>query len=101
VTGGRTLFGHALGVLMLDTVFPRTPGDVGNALTWPFPVRYRIVKGATGDRIMGRSVDPTLLEPFIEAARELESDSVPAITTSCGFLGSSSVSCQPRSLSRR
>jgi hypothetical protein len=86
VTGGRTLYGHALGVLMLDTIFPRFPGDVGNALTWPFPVRYRIVKEATSDRIMGRSVDPTLLEPFIEAARKLESDGVRAITTSCGFL---------------
>jgi hypothetical protein len=45
--GGRTLHGHALGVLMLDTRFPRPRGDVGNATTWPFPVRYKIVNGAT------------------------------------------------------
>jgi hypothetical protein len=85
-TGGRTLYGLALGVLMLDTVFPRIPGDVGNALTWPFPVRYKVVQGAVGDRIMGRAPDPTLLDPFIASARELEADGVHVITTSCGFL---------------
>jgi hypothetical protein len=82
----RTLAGHALGVLMLDTAFPRAPGDVGNARTWPFPVRYRVVKGAATSRIMGREPDPSLLEPFIEGARQLEADGVAAITTSCGFL---------------
>jgi hypothetical protein len=35
---------------------------------------------------MGHSPDPTLLEPFIAAMRELEADGVRAITTSCGFL---------------
>lgn len=86
VRGGRTLYGHALGVLMLDTVAPRLVGDVGNALTWPFPVRYRIVKGADPSRIMGERPDLTLLEPFIAAARDLETEGVRAITTSCGFL---------------
>jgi hypothetical protein len=86
LAGGRTLYGLDVGILMLDTVAPRLPGDVGNALTWPFPVRYRIVKGAEPARIMGRREDPTLLAPFIEAARELEREGVRAITTSCGFL---------------
>jgi hypothetical protein len=85
-TGGRTLYGHALGVLMLDTVFPRFPGDVGNALTWPFPVRYKIVKGIGSAPIMGSDPDPNLLQPFVDGARELEAEGVPAITTSCGFL---------------
>jgi hypothetical protein len=86
IPGRRTLAGHALGVLMLDTAFPRAPGDVGNARTWPFPVRYRVVTGAVTSRIMGREPDPSLLEPFIEGARQLEADGVAAITTSCGFL---------------
>jgi Asp/Glu/Hydantoin racemase len=86
IRGGRTLYGHALGILMLDTLAPRLPGDVGNALTWPFPVRYRIVKGADPARIMGQQPDPSLLEPFLDAARELEGEGVRAITTSCGFL---------------
>lgn len=86
ISGGRTVYGQALGVLMLDTVFPRLAGDIGNALTWPFPVQYKIVRGARADRIMGESPDPALLEPFILAAKELESEGVRAIATSCGFL---------------
>lgn len=86
LVGGRTLYGHALGVLMLDTRFPRLPGDVGNAITWAFPVLYRIVEGADTTRIMRPEPDPDLLDPFIEAARTLESNGVLAITTSCGFL---------------
>jgi len=84
--GGRTLYGLELGILMLDTRMPRLPGDVGNAETWPFPVQYAIVKGADTSRIMGKDPDPTLLEPFVDAARELERLGVRAITTSCGFL---------------
>jgi Asp/Glu/Hydantoin racemase len=84
--GGRTVYGQPLGILMLDTRFPRPPGDVGNATTWPFPTQYRIVKGADTSRIMGQEPDPTLLEPFVEAARDLEAHGVRAITTSCGFL---------------
>src|SRR5215216_3062485 len=84
--GGRTVYGQALGILMLDTRFPRPPGDVGHAATWPFPVCYRIVQGAQPHRIMGETPDPALLAPFVEAARELEAAGVRAITTSCGFL---------------
>jgi len=84
--GGRTLYGLALGVLMLDTRMPRLPGDVGNAETWPFPVHYIVVKGANTSRIMGPDPDPTLLAPFIQAACELQELGVRAITTSCGFL---------------
>ena len=84
--GGRTLYGLVLGVLMLDTRMPRVPGDVGNAETWPFPVHYSVVKGADTSRIMGRDPDPSLLAPFVDAARELERLGARAITTSCGFL---------------
>ena len=85
VQGGLTNYGQAIGILMLDTVFPRIPGDIGNASTFPFPVRYRVVKGASMTRVI-KECDPTLIQPFIEGARELERDGVKAITTSCGFL---------------
>ncbi len=84
--GGRTVYGYDVGILMLDTTCPRPPGDVGNALTWPFPVRYKVVRGADTGRIMGSEPDPTLLDPFVDGARELEEMGVKAITTSCGFL---------------
>ncbi|SVD38800.1 uncharacterized protein METZ01_LOCUS391654, partial [marine metagenome] len=45
--GGGTVYGSTVGMLMLDTVFPRIPGDFGNAATWPFPVLYRVVRGAS------------------------------------------------------
>src|SRR5215204_10266 len=32
---------------MLDTKWPRPPGDTGNAHTWPFPVLYKVVPGAS------------------------------------------------------
>lgn len=86
IRGGRTNYGQPIGILMLDTTFPRPPGDVGNATTWPFPVRYRIVRGAVPARVMGNDPDPTVLEPFITAIKELEAEGVRAITTSCGFL---------------
>jgi hypothetical protein len=86
IAGGYTIYGQEIGILMLDTVFPRLCGDIGNANSFNYPVRYKIVKGAEPERIMGHEPDPRLLEPFIDAARELEFEGVKAITTSCGFL---------------
>ena len=86
MTGGTTNYGEDVGILMLDTRFPRPPGDIGNAWSFDFPVRYKTVKGAFQEMIMKHEPEPQLLEPFIEAARELEREGVRAITTSCGFL---------------
>jgi Asp/Glu/hydantoin racemase len=86
MTGGFTNYGQDIGVLMLDTSFPRPPGDIGNARSYDFPVRYKTVRGAVQSKIMGHAPDAALIEPFIAAARELERDGVGAITTSCGFL---------------
>ena len=75
----------ALGVVMLETRFPRPRGDIGNAATFDFPVRYRTVSGASPRRVVVER-DRGLLAPFIAAARSLESEGVAAVTTSCGFL---------------
>jgi hypothetical protein len=58
---------------------------VGNATTYDFPVRYKEVQGASIDRLLNER-DPSLLEPFIDAARELEAEGVRAITGACGFM---------------
>jgi hypothetical protein len=84
--GGFTNYGEAIGILMLETQFPRAPGDIGNARSYNFPVRYKTVRNALTTRIMGHSPDPELIQPFVDAARELEAEGVKAITTSCGFL---------------
>ncbi|MEM7753054.1 MAG: aspartate/glutamate racemase family protein [Pseudomonadota bacterium] len=84
-TGGKAIYGASVGILMLDAQFPRIPGDMGNATTWPFPVHYKIVRGATPDLVVRQSA-PGLLEHFVDAARELVADGVDGITTNCGFL---------------
>jgi len=86
VNGGKNIFGITIGILMLETVFPRIPGELGNATSFSYPVRYHIVKGASPDKVV-RKKDPALLEPFIKGAQELEKFGVKAITTNCGFLG--------------
>ncbi len=74
-----------LGLLMLQTTFPRILGDVGHAGTFAFPVRYKVVKGASPSRVL-RQADPALIGPFLQAARELEDEGADLIGTSCGFL---------------
>jgi hypothetical protein len=74
-----------LGVLMLDTRFPRIVGDIGHLVTFEFPVRHATVRGASPQRVV-RERDPSLLQPFIDAGLALVRDGATAITTSCGFL---------------
>ncbi len=83
--GGKTVFGGSIGVMMLETRFPRIYGDIANANTWPFPVHYRIVKGASPDRVVRRRAEG-LLDGFIEAGRDLVTLGADALTTNCGFL---------------
>jgi Asp/Glu/hydantoin racemase len=85
VQGGPNIYGFSVGILMLDTQFPRIPGDMGNAGTFDFPVRYHRVEGASPDRVV-RHGHRELLPAFIEGARFLEREGVRAITTNCGFL---------------
>jgi Asp/Glu/hydantoin racemase len=85
VRGGFNQYGFTVGVLMLDTHFPRIPGDMGNAQTFPFPVRYHRVAGAEPDLVVRRGAEG-LLPAFVEGARALEREGVGAITTNCGFL---------------
>lgn len=74
-----------IGVLCLDTAFDKIPGHIRNRTTFDFPVRYQVVTGATPERVVSQA-DPRLLEPFIQAAKELEAAGVAAITGACGFL---------------
>jgi len=83
--GGFNQYGFTVGILMLDTRFPRIAGDMGNAATFPFPVRYHRVTGAAPDLVVRRGA-AALLPAFIEGARALEREGVGAITTNCGFL---------------
>lgn len=83
--GGKAIYGASVGILMLEARFPRIPGDMGNATSWPFPVHYKIVRGASPDKVVRKGADG-LLPDFIAAAQELVADGVDGITTNCGFL---------------
>src|SRR5580704_9774167 len=83
--GGKAVFGARLGILMLEARFPRIPGDMGNATTWPFPVLYRVVAGASPEKVVLNGA-AGLLPDFISAARDLVRLGAEAITTNCGFL---------------
>lgn len=84
-TGGRAIYGARIGILMLEAQFPRIPGDMGNAETWPFPVLYKVVRGASPDVIV-RQRGGEMLGAFQAAAAELVADGADGITTNCGFL---------------
>jgi hypothetical protein len=84
-TGGKAIYGAPLGILMLEARFPRIPGDMGHAGTWPFPVLYKIVKGASPRRVVMEEARG-LLEAFLDGARELADLGAEGITTNCGFL---------------
>ncbi|MEM1429866.1 MAG: aspartate/glutamate racemase family protein [Pseudomonadota bacterium] len=83
--GGKTIYGAALGILMLETRFPRIHGDIGNAATWPFPVQYRIVRGATPDNVV-RGDPWAQAAGFVDAGKELVAAGCDGIATNCGFL---------------
>ena len=83
--GGKTVYGATLGILMLETQFPRIYGDIGNALTWPFPVQYRVVKSATPEKVVLADPAP-LVDAFIDAGHELVASGCDGIATNCGFL---------------
>jgi len=83
--GGKGLYGARVGILMLETRFPRIPGDMGNALTWPFPVLYKVVPGASSRRVVVDKAEG-LRDGFLDAAAELVHLGADGITTTCGFL---------------
>ncbi len=74
-----------VGILMLETTFPRIKGDIGNPQTFSFPVLYQTVRGASPRKIV-IDADAGVVEDFIAAGQELAARGVRAIATSCGFL---------------
>ena len=78
-----------LGIVMLDTRFPRPVGDVGNAATWAVPVNFNVVRGVWPERVVqsARGLRAGRVTPaFLTVVRNLQKSGVAAITTSCGFL---------------
>lgn len=66
--GGKAIYGARLGILMLEARFPRIPGDVGHSGTWPFPVLYKVVKGASPQRVVAEKAQG-LLPDFVASPK--------------------------------
>ncbi|MHB1124670.1 MAG: aspartate/glutamate racemase family protein [Ramlibacter sp.] len=87
--GGPREAGSFLGILMLQTRFPRPPGDIGHPASFAVPTRRVVVEGATPQRVVRDAAElraSGLVARFAAAARRLEAEGAAAITTSCGFL---------------
>lgn len=74
-----------LGIIMLETRFPRIPGDIGNPASFPFTVLYEVVAGAVASRVVHERA-AGLIDAVVAAGRRLVDRGAAAITTSCGFL---------------
>lgn len=83
--GGQNICGASIGVLSLDSAFPKPPGHIKNPSGLSFPVLYEILEGLTVPALLG-DPSPDKLDPILAAMRRLEAQGVRAITGSCGFL---------------
>jgi hypothetical protein len=81
---GQASSGEAIGILLLDTSVPFIPGDVANATTYEFPVRFQKVEGFSVARAIGK--DPGIYDALLAAARGLVDQGVRAVTGDCGFM---------------
>lgn len=83
--GGQNICGISVGVLSLESYFPKPPGHIKNPSGLQFTTAYEILHGLTVPDLLGNPT-PEMLQPIIDAARRLEAQGVRAITGSCGFL---------------
>lgn len=83
---GQNIAGYGIGIIHLDKVwYPMAPGNVVNAWTYKFPVRFKAVKGLDTPKL--HSGDTSAYEEILRAAKELEQEGVRAIAGACGFFG--------------
>lgn len=76
-----------LGILMLDTRFPRIVGDVGNAASYDYPVIFRTMEGiGPGDAVAAHPDRPRVLAALKANAEALAAEGAVGLGTSCGFL---------------
>ena len=85
VSQGQYMGGFVAGIMTLHSWLPKPPGHVGNASSYPFPVRYMVVEGADQQRVHG--CDEALLPALIDTARRLERDGCRMIAATCGYFG--------------
>lgn len=82
---GKRIYGVTIGIAIMDRKFPRPVGDLGNALSFPFPVIYETVIGV--NNMPARSISETheFFQPLYESCMRLVDKGATAITTTCGY----------------
>ncbi len=76
-----------LGILMLDTRFPRIVGDIGNAASFDYPVIFRRMEGiGSSDAVTMHPDRLRVLAALRANAEALAAEGAVGISTSCGFL---------------
>lgn len=85
VRPGQVAYGYPIGMLCAQWNIPFVPGDLNNASTFSFPMRYLEVDGVSGADVL-RGDGETFTQLLIEGARQLEAEGVRAITGNCGFM---------------
>ncbi|MFH2112979.1 MAG: aspartate/glutamate racemase family protein [Spirochaetota bacterium] len=84
VKPGQYSYGEAMGILLIENYLPFIPGDVANATSYSYPVRFQNLPGVTAPRLFAK--DPNLVGQLLAGALALEAAGVRAITGDCGFL---------------
>lgn len=74
--------GHVIGIIAVDLVYPKMPGNVVNASTYDYPVLFHKVSFEIEQLFAG---DESIKHLVIDAARTLEAEGVRAIVGACGY----------------
>ncbi len=91
VKGDKRYYGEAIGIALMDQIHsqPLIPGDVGNASTYDFPVRLKVIKGLHDNPYAPVRDEQSRYTPdvqrTVDTVKELAADGVRAIVMSCGF----------------
>jgi Asp/Glu/hydantoin racemase len=83
--GGFPVYGIPVGIIMLECAFARPVGDIGNALTFPYPVQYEVLEGIASEDLIRHETQPAVTA-LVAAGKRLERKGVKGILTSCGLL---------------
>lgn len=78
----RYTAGFPIGIIAIDLVYPKLPGNVVNASTFAFPVFYKKVRFEIEELFRG---DEKIIAQVVAAAKELEAEGARAIVGACGF----------------
>ncbi len=82
---GQVAYGYSIGMLCAEWNIPFVPGDLNNANTFSFPMRYETVPGASGADVL-RGGGEAFADLMVKHAQKLEAEGVRAITGNCGFM---------------